>query len=258
MIIRLGFLIAVLSALLAPWPFAAPSASAATQWIGVGASHKMRAYLATPDGPGPFPAVLVLHISGGMQSADREFADRLAGAGYVALAPAFLEAYAISPQQRRLAFTADAQPLFDDFVAALETLRHTPKVDGAHLAALGFSNGGYFALWLAAKGKVRAGIAYYGNLTGAGTDKPMQRFQEAFSRASSPVLVLHGDADTTAPVGTAYRLIEILRTAKAPYEAKIFPGAGHRFERDRTSAADRAAAEEAWPLTLAFLRRYLG
>ena len=235
----------------------AVSASAKSQWITVGASHKMRAYLVTPEGPGPFPAVLVLHTSGGLQGADTGFADRLSQQGYVALVPAFLEAYSISPQQRRLAFTADAQPIFDDFTAALDTLRHTEKIDGTRLAAVGFSNGGYFALWLAAAGKVRCGVAYYGALTGAGTDTSLQRFRDAFSSKSSPVLVLHGDADATVPVGAAHRLVEILRTAHAPYEAKIFPGADHVFERALRNPADRAAAEEAWTLTTAFLRLYL-
>lgn len=249
-------LAAMLSILAALAMLSAVSASAKSQWISVGASHEMRAYLVTPEGPGPFPAMLVLHTSGGLQGADTAFADRLSREGYVALVPAFLEAYSISPQQRRLAFTADAPSIFDDFTAALETLRRTEKVDGTRLAALGFSNGGYFALWLAAAGKVRCGVAYYGALIGAGTDASLLRFRNAFSSKSSPVLVLHGEADATVPVGAAYQLLEILRTAHAPYEAKIFPGADHVFDRALRNVADCAAAEEAWTLTSAFLRRY--
>jgi dienelactone hydrolase len=98
---------------------AAPTANAETQTVAVGASHKMRAILITPDAPGPRPAILVLHTSGGLQTADTQFAEALAREGYVALVPAFMEAYGIVGRTRRETFTGDAQPIYDDLVAAL-------------------------------------------------------------------------------------------------------------------------------------------
>ena len=43
---------------------------AANEIISVGANKNMKATLFTPDGAGPFPGVLVLHTSGGLQDGD--------------------------------------------------------------------------------------------------------------------------------------------------------------------------------------------
>ncbi len=232
-------------------------ASAASLPLTVGVRHNMTATLFTPDGPGPYPGVLILHTSGGLEPADLAYAQRLAQAGYVCLVPAFMAAYGISAQDRRTTFTLDAQSIYADLVDALAQLRQQPQVAGRKVAAIGFSNGGYFAAWLAAAGAVQAGISYYGALSGAGTDVQLQRFQQVFSGGSSPLLILHGTSDGTVPVDAARRLAGILDTVHAPYAMQLYLGAGHRFDRDLASADNRAAADDAWQRTLAFLEQYL-
>lgn len=221
----------------------------------VGAIGRMHATLVTPDGPGPYPAVLVLHTSGGLEKADIDYAQALAKAGYVALVPAFLNAYGISNASRRETFTTDAQPIYADLVAATDMLRQNPQVKGRKIGAVGFSNGGYFAMWLAATGKVAAGVSYYGALSGAGTDIPLERFHQAFNQASAPVLILHGTEDRIVPVGAAKHLASIIAAAGSPHELKLYDGAGHRFER--TTGQENAAAD-AWTRTTAFLGKQLG
>ncbi|HVB49251.1 MAG TPA: dienelactone hydrolase family protein [Burkholderiales bacterium] len=234
----------------------ATAAMAGSSDVMVGVKHNLRAELITPDGPGPYPGVLVLHTSGGLQAADTAFAQRLAKEGYVALVPSFLAAYDITARTRRETFTTDAQPIYADFVASLDTLRHEPKVAGSKLGAIGFSNGGYFALWLAATGKVDAGVSYYGALSGAGTDRALERFRDAFGKGSAPVLILHGTRDLTVPVGLARHLANILSAKHSVYELQLYPGAGHAFDREN-DAADTSAAADSWPRTLGFLAKYL-
>jgi carboxymethylenebutenolidase len=229
-----------------------PSAFADSTTIKVGVARTMQAHLMTPDGPGPYPAILLLHTSGGLQSADLVFARRLVGEGYVVLVPAFLDAYGIQPRTRQAAFTTYAEPIHADLVASLDQLRANPKVDGNRLAAVGFSNGGYFALWLAATGEARAGVSYYGALTGAGSDRALDRFRQAFTSHSAPVLILHGADDSTVPIGKAIELDSILTAARAPHEFHQYPGAEHRFDRDG-GAGNEAAAADAWRRTLDFL-----
>ena len=223
----------------------------------VGVKNNMRAFLLTPDGPGPYPGILVLHTSGGLQSADTEFAEHLVESGYVALVPAFMEAYGITARTRRDTFVGDASAIYADFVAALDVLSHLSKVKGAKLGAVGFSNGGYFAVWLAAAGKVQAGVSYYGALTGAGSDTSLGRFREAFAKSSAPVLILHGTADGTVPMQAAQHLAEIIAAVQSPYELQLYPGVDHRFERDHGAPAADAAAADAWQRTLAFFAKYL-
>ncbi len=233
----------------------------------------MHATLVTPDGPGPYPGVLILHSSGGLEDADLAFANRLAGEGYVCLVPAFMAAYGLSAQSRFDAFTRDGDAIYADLVAALATLQSNPKVQGAKLAAVGFSAGGYFAVWLALTDKVNGAVGYYGAYSGAGTDKTLTRFERLASASSAPVLILHGADDATVPVAAALRLASILENVKAPYQIQVYPDAGHLFDRASppvigfmhgargparggSSSGDSKANVDAWARTLDFLHSY--
>jgi len=118
------------------------------------------------------------------------------GVEYAAGVPASWDRALVSPPR-------DAGPIYADLVDAVTVLQHTGGVNGAKIGAVGFSNGGYFALWLAATSKVQARVSYYGALSGAGTDKSLARFAQVFTASSSPVLILHGTADDTVPVAAA-------------------------------------------------------
>ena len=52
--------------------------------------RQMPAYLARPDGPGPFPGIVVIHEIFGLTDWVRGVADQLAEAGYIAIAPDLL------------------------------------------------------------------------------------------------------------------------------------------------------------------------
>lgn len=238
------------------WFLYAMSALAETKTIKVGVNKNVNAYLMTPDGPGPYPAILVLHTSGGLQPGDLEFAKRLVKEGYVALVPEFLDAYGIRPKTRKTAFTNYAQTIYLDFIASLDQLRNFKIVDGKKMGAVGFSNGGYFAVWLAATNQVQAGVSYYGALNGAGTDGSLSRFRLAFTSASAPVLILHGTNDSTVPIANATVLDSIMADAHSPHELIQYPGAEHRFDRDG-GIGNEAAAVDAWQHTQAFLNNIL-
>jgi len=222
--------------------------------LTVGVKQNMSATLLTPDGKGPYPGILLLHTSSGLKPADIEYGQHLVQQGYVVLVPAFMDAYGITLASRQATFTTDAEPIYADLVAALDTLQHQPQVAGSKLGAIGFSNGGYFAMWLAGTNKVQAGVSYYGALTGAATDKDLSRFRAVFNKNSAPVLVMHGSSDSTVPVAAANRMSAILAAAGSPHEVQIYDGAGHSFER--LPGAESAAAD-AWQHTLAFFAKYL-
>lgn len=247
----------VCAAILAALPVAAMpthTALAKATDVMVGVKGTMHATLITPDGGGPYPAILLLHTSAGLRQPDIGFARRLSQQGYVVLVPSFLAAYDISEAERRRAFTTEAEPIYADFVAALDMLKRDPHVAGGRLGAVGFSNGGYFAMWLAATGKVQAAVSYYGAFSGAGTDRDLSRFQGTFGKGSAPVLILHGTADETVPVAAARHLGRIIAAAGSPYELKLYDGAGHSFDRKPQYAA---AASDAWQRTTVFLAKYL-
>lgn len=250
------FRIACASAL-AALVLAAPT-FAETQTLTIGVKRHMEATLFAPDGPGPYPGVLILHTSGGLKSADLDYAKRLTEQGYVTLVPAFMEAYGITAMSRVQTFTSDAENVYGDLANGADVLRAHPKVAGGKIAAIGFSNGGYFAMWLAGSSKIDAGISYYGALSGAGSDKTLSRFRSVFNEKSSPILILHGTSDRTVPVASAERLADIAQEAGSPFAIQLYKNADHQFERDLRNDAMRAAAEDAWGRTLAFLQARLG
>src|SRR5438132_9069065 len=99
-----------------------------------------------------------------------------------------------------------------------------PHVDPERMGLLGFSLGAYLSLSNATiDSRVRAVVEFFG-----GMPKEM-RF---FMRRLCPVLILHGEADSTVPVQEAYDLQNLLEKKGIPYEIKIYSGTGHGFDND--------------------------
>jgi carboxymethylenebutenolidase len=90
--------------------------------IPAGAGSHQQAYLATPPlGTGPWPGVVVLQDAFGMTDDLREHTDRLATAGYVAVAPRLYTARGGGPRCVAAVFramTSGVGPVFDDIDAA--------------------------------------------------------------------------------------------------------------------------------------------
>jgi dipeptidyl aminopeptidase/acylaminoacyl peptidase len=70
-----------------------------------------------------------------------------------------------------------------------------------------------------------------------------------FVRRLCPVLILHGEHDTTVPVAEAYDLEKELRRREIPYEIQIYPGTGHGFTGETWRDARVRAVQ--------FLKKYL-
>ncbi len=124
---------------------------------------------------------------------------------------------------------------------AMNFVEKQPQVDTKRIGLLGFSLGAYLALTIAAfDSRVQAVVEFFG-----GFPKEIKLFM----RRLCPVLILHGEADTTVPVQEAYDLKELLERRELPYEIKIYPDAGHGFSGE--------VWRDAGLRTLNFLKRYL-
>lgn len=114
----------------------------------------MVAHLARPNGPGPWPAVLIGHDGVGLDDYQRSRADDLAAHGYVALAMDYHggECFFGRPEAmlaRTMPLLADAGRMRAIGRVALDVLLATPGVDPNRLSALGFGAGGRIILELA-------------------------------------------------------------------------------------------------------------
>lgn len=235
--------------------FAVPSHAAdsyETRHYGVG--NKVETFVFQPQGPRNGKAILVLHTSSGLREGDLRYAEQLVAAGFVAIVPAFMKRYGITEGTRRATWQTYPRNIYADFLAMIEQCSADLGVPKDHFYAVGFSNGGYWAALLAARGDVRAGVAHYGAFTEAGTDTSLSSFRSAFNAKSSPVLILHGNNDQTVAVRYAEDLRSLIQHSGSKVEAHFFRDVGHSYERiQQDNPSNREAAMNSFEFTVKFL-----
>lgn len=176
----------------------------------------------TPDGAGPFPAVVVLHGCAGVGPHEHEWAQRLVSWGYAALV-----VDSFGPRDvRRVCNNGMAVPPDErarDAFTAAAWLRAQKEIDPARIGVIGFSHGGWTVMRAVTRAVVdrvgsppfRAAIAYYPYCS------KRQRPRV------TPVLVLIGDADDWTP---AQRCTTLQREDPDRLEVVVYPGAVHAFD----------------------------
>jgi dienelactone hydrolase len=187
-----------------------------------------------------FPAVIGLHGSGGGHVSMAEPANMLAAHGFAV--------YVLHYFDRTGTTEADRATMFSHFPVWMKTLwdsvsfvARQPQVDAARIGLLGFSLGAYLALSNAAiDTRVQAVVEFFGGLP---------KEMKFFMRRLCPILILHGDADSTVPVEEAYHLQNVLEKKHIAYEMQIYPGAGHGFTGETW--------RDAGLRTLSFLQKHL-
>ena len=211
--------------------------------------HAGTAYVVTPEG-GEGPGVLVLHAWWGLTPFFKGVADRLADAGFVALAPDLFAGETAATPDEAEALQAASSP---NETAALvlssaDALHGLPATTGAGIGVLGFSMGGSWGLWAATRMPelVRAVSTFYGV-----TDLDPQPGRAA-------VQAHFAELDELVTDDEKVTLEADLRLLGRDVEVHHYPGTGHWFfEADHVAAHAPVAADQAWERTLAFLHRHL-
>ncbi|MBA3328580.1 MAG: dienelactone hydrolase family protein [Solirubrobacterales bacterium] len=208
-------------------------------------------YLATPDSGGP--GVVVLQEWWGLEDHIRGICDRLAGEGFVALAPDLFHGETTDQpseaEQKMMAMNiAEAEAEMRgavDHVAGLDATR------GDGVGTVGFCLGGGLSLWAAAGNpRVRGAVTYY---------YVMPHGKPDFTAIQAPVLGHFGTQDEFVPVDDAKALEQELKDAGVETTFDFYD-AGHAFfnDTDRLGTYDRENAERSWQRTTEFLRGALG
>ena len=217
------------------------------EWLPVGSTGH-RAYLAVPE-RGSGPGALVLHAWWGLTPVFTEVCDRLAAAGFVALAPGLFpdEATAATiAEAEALLGALDEAALAEPVVqAATEQLLGLPVVTGGPIAVIGFSLGAYWALHLSQvrPDDVGAVVVFYGTDDGD------------YSTARAAYLGHFAEHDDYEPLEAVRSLEERIRVAGRDVKFHFYLGTGHWFfEPNQPRAYDATAAELAWERTLDFLK----
>ena len=212
--------------------------SVATPAAG-GARAPIPTTLAKPEGPGSFPAIVIMHDCSGLgassSGAPGRWAKELVGRGYVALTPdSFTErGYPSGVCTEASARREDVSPSrrVDDAYATLAYARTLPYVDGSRIGVMGGSHGGTTTLVTmvspppAPRGFAAAVALYPACGARRGGLDPSIVY-----RPVAPVLILIGDKDDWTPAEACRKLADAARAAGQPVAVKIYPGAHHSFD----------------------------
>jgi carboxymethylenebutenolidase len=196
----------------------------------------MLAAVARPQGAGPFPVVLLLHGSHGFAEQYVRLARDLSEAGFLAVAACwfqggggagarFVTSIPCSDGPARPDATSpEAMRIVQALLQAVSTL---PDARADRVALFGHSRGGGATLNYVLQGRaVQAAI-----VNSAGYPK---QFAQLSPRLQTPILMLHGTADSPADGGSPLTNVQMardfesaLRAAGKPVEAAYYDGSGH-------------------------------
>jgi carboxymethylenebutenolidase len=221
------------------------------------------AYRAAPKGGKNLPIVLVVQEIFGVHEHIRDVCRRLAKLGYLAVAT---ELYArqgdasklgnpMEIMQTIVARVPDGQVMKDLDASAAWAEKNGG--DGKRLAITGFCWGGRIVwLYAAHNPRLKAGVAWYGRLTGSSDELRPKQPIDLVSSLKAPVLGLYGEADQGIPLAQVEAMKASLAAAKKTAEFKIYMGAPHGFHADYRPSYRKEAAEDAWNQMQAWFRKY--
>jgi dienelactone hydrolase len=242
-----------------------------------------------PEGPGPFPAIVILHDCSGLgprsSGSPKRWSDELVARGYATILPDSFTPRGhaggictVPPLQRNSGVTPTERA--NDAYAALAYLRTLPYVDGNRVGVMGGSHGGAstLATMVAPQAKDKGFLAavalypacalnvggWHENLTGD-------------YAPAAPVQILIGEIDDWTPAENCRRLADAAQKAGHPVTIKVYPGAHHSFDsanpvryvatrvnpnapgrRGATTGGQAVAWADSLREVVAFFGRYLG
>ena len=208
-------------------------------------------YLATPAS-GSGPGVVVIQEWWGLVDHIKAVADRLAGAGFTALAPDFYDGRTTtSPDEAgKLMMALDIDNAEKKLRGAVDYLLARGEVAGSRVGTVGFCMGGQLALYAAcANPRVGACVDFYGIHPNVKPD---------LAALQAPVLGFFAEQDAFVPPAAARQLESDLRAAGKQVDITVFEGADHAFFNDTRAEVHHAAyARQCWDRMVAFYDEHL-
>jgi carboxymethylenebutenolidase len=199
-------------------------------------------FFAAPSGEPPWPGVLVVHEGNGMSPQLLRVCERLAAAGYAALAPDLFARSGGSEAEDFATLIAALRP--DEVLADLAEARDRLRdLGAAKIGITGFCLGGSISYRAALAGLDLACAApFYG-----------AHIPRELGDPACPVLAFFGGRDEYIPE----RALAAVQ-AHHPDDVVVYPDAEHGFMRDGSPSYDSAAATDAWARLLTFFDQHLG
>jgi carboxymethylenebutenolidase len=218
-----------------------------------------RGYLAVPAS-GSGPGVIVVQEWWGLNPQMKGVADKLAGEGFVALAPDLyrgeLAEHDEMDKAGHLMTTLPMDRAARDMTGAVDFLSGHSAVTGDALGAIGFCMGGGLVLTLGClrPDKVKAVVPYYGVVGFDDEGAP------DWSKLDAAVQGHYAANDDFFPAAKAEALEAGLKGLGKDATVHVYPGTGHAFanETNALGTYDADDAAQAWQRTVQFLHEHLG
>jgi carboxymethylenebutenolidase len=227
--------------------------------------------LATPEGDGPWPGVVMYPDAGSRRPVFDEMAEKLAGYGYAVLvpdvyyragdyAPFDLNTAFSDPDERKRvmsmmgAVTPDLMAA--DAAAFFDYLESRPEVSGSAFGTTGYCMGGRTSLVVAGRvpERVAAAMSFHGG--GLATDDPGSPHLLA-DQIQAAVYVGGAENDASFTPESAETLDKALTAADVEHTIENYAGA-HGFAVPDNAPYDLDAAERHWKATESFFGAKLG
>jgi carboxymethylenebutenolidase len=258
------------------------------EWVKIawrpGSADSLMAWIVYPSTRTKAPVVVVVHEIYGLSTWVRGVADQVAAEGFIAIAPDLVSRARGGPSNIELPDTTAARlirsvdyPERNAGVAAAANYAMMQPSAEQRYAVIGYCWGGSTVWGHSVTGGVRgfsAGVAFYGapftaggsNATATAAAVPATVAADSLAKIRVPVMLLNGSRD--ARIGAMMPAIDsIMKSMKKDYVGMNYDNAIHGFLRAQddpasgrnadAGQANLVATKEAWPRTVAFLRKNL-
>jgi carboxymethylenebutenolidase len=221
------------------------------EWAEVPSGERtVRAFVAYPERADKAPVVIVIHENRGLTDWVRSFADQLAEAGYIAVAPDLLSDFdgthhrtadfTDSDAAREAIYALDPERTTRDLISVQRFAAGLPAADG-RTVVMGFCWGGGKAFRFAGLASgLSATLVFYG----APPDEDAR-----IRGITAPVYGFYGGRDERINATIPQTRKRMANNGKT-YAIEIYDGAGHAFMRDGDDPggdpANRKARDAAW------------
>ena len=210
-------------------------------------------YLSEPD-RGSGPGLLVLQEWWGLDPAIKATCDRLAGEGFVALAPDLyhgeLAEHTEMDKAGELMNSLPPERAARDMSGAIDHLLGRDEVEGDAVGVVGVCMGGLLSLVIASLegDRVAAVVPFYG--------APLGEAEPDWSGLTAKASGHLAENDDFFPPEAVTELAGRLQAMGKDVEFEVYPGTGHAFAsgHDALGTRDDEAAATAWDRAIAFLR----
>jgi len=212
--------------------------------------QKCSGYLTLPARKGA--AVVVIQEWWGLVEHIEDVTDRLAAAGFLAIAPDLYHGEkATSPDAaRKLRMEMDVERAGKEITAAGSYLFSRTECSSSTYGIVGFCLGGALAQFAATKDpRVAAAVSFYGGF---------KKVQPEWNSLAGSLLLIYGENDEGVPAAEGRKLVAELEAAGKDVTIVEYAGAGHAFFNDsRPEVYDQQASDDAWKRTLDFFTAHL-